>query len=501
MTTFEEFTQYASAGNVVPVFEKLLADTETPVSVYLKVKDESPYSFLLESVEGGEKIGRYSFIGFNPFMKFRIEGRSFSIETYHDDVQVLPSLVQPSDHPLEALKKIFTHVKTVQVPGLPRFSCGAVGYFGYETVQLVEDIPSAVKDELHIPDAVLLFFDVLLVFDNVKHELVLISNAYLDGADRSDSFLRQEYHKAADEVVKLKALLGRPIHAAAGVSSLEGQVESVTSKQEFCEKVEQAKQYILQGDIFQVVLSQRLKLRAQVPPFNLYRTLRAVNPSPYMYYLHLNDFAIVGSSPEMLVRVERGIVETRPIAGTRRRGSTDAEDQDLAKELLHDEKERAEHLMLVDLGRNDLGRISTFGTVQVTEFMAVETFSHVMHLVSSIQGQLRRDLTPIDALFACFPAGTLTGAPKIRAMQIIAELEPVKRGVYGGAIAYLDFSGNLDSCIAIRTVVVKDGTLYFQAGAGIVHDSTPEREYEETLEKLAANLQAVELVRSLGSTR
>jgi anthranilate synthase component 1 len=501
MTTFEEFKQYASAGNVVPVFEKLLADTETPVSVYLKVKDESPYSFLLESVEGGEKIGRYSFIGFNPFMKFRIEGRSFSIETYHDDVQVLPSLVQPSDHPLEALKKIFTHVKTVQVPGLPRFSCGAVGYFGYETVQLVEDIPSAAKDELHIPDAVLLFFDVLLVFDNVKHELVLISNAYLDGADRSDTFLREEYHKAADEVVKLKALLSRPIHAAVGVSSLEGQVESVTSKQEFCEKVEQAKQYILQGDIFQVVLSQRLKLRAQVPPFNLYRTLRAVNPSPYMYFLHLKDFAIVGSSPEMLVRVERGMVETRPIAGTRRRGSTDAEDQHLAEELLHDEKERAEHLMLVDLGRNDLGRISNFGTVQVTEFMAVETFSHVMHLVSSIQGQLRRDLTPIDALFACFPAGTLTGAPKIRAMQIIAELEPVKRGVYGGAIAYLDFSGNLDSCIAIRTVVVKDGTLYFQAGAGIVHDSTPEREYEETLEKLAANLKAVELVRSLGSTR
>lgn len=500
MTSFEEFKQYSSGGNVVPVFERLLADTETPVSVYLKIKDASPYSFLLESVEGGEKIGRYSFIGFNPFMKVSIQGKTFSIETFHDDVKVLPSLVNPTDHPLEALKKIFAHVKTVRVPGLPRFSCGAVGYFGYETVQLVEDIPTGTKDELGIPDAILMFFDVVLVFDNIKHELVLVSNAYLSGTERSDTVLHEEYRKAAEEIIKLKVLLGQPVKEVSGVSSAYGQVEYATSKREFCEKIERSKSYILEGDIFQVVLSQRLKQRAQLLPFDLYRTLRVVNPSPYMYFLHLKDFAIVGSSPEMLVRVEQGIVETRPIAGTRRRGSTEEEDKRLADELLNDEKERAEHLMLVDLGRNDLGRISDFGTVKVSEFMAVETFSHVMHLVSSIRGQLRKELTPLDALFACFPAGTLTGAPKIRAMEIIAELEPVKRGVYGGAIAYLDFSGNMDSCIAIRTVVVKDGTLYFQAGAGIVHDSIPEREYEETLEKLAANLKAVELVPSLQNT-
>lgn len=499
MTSFEEFKQYSLGGNVVPVFERLLADTETPVSVYLKIKEASPYSFLLESVEGGEKIGRYSFIGFNPFMKFSLQGTSFAIETFHDDVQVLPSLVKPTDHPLEALKKIFAHVGTVRVPGLPRFSCGAVGYFGYEAVQLVEDVPVQTTDELQIPDAILMFFDVVLVFDNVKHELVLVSNAYLGEKTHSEDLLSREYKKAVEEIIKLKALLTQPVKSSPGISTVNGRVEYVTSKSEFCEKVERSKKYILEGDIFQVVLSQRLKQRAQLSPIDLYRTLRVVNPSPYMYFLHLKDFAIVGSSPEMLVRVESGIVETRPIAGTRRRGATEEEDRRLADELLNDEKERAEHLMLVDLGRNDIGRISDFGTVQLSEFMTVEKFSHVMHLVSSIRGRLRKGLTPLDALFACFPAGTLTGAPKIRAMEIIAELEPVKRGLYGGTIAYLDFSGNMDSCIAIRTVVVKDGTLYLQAGAGIVHDSTPEREYEETLEKLAANLKAVELVQSLQS--
>lgn len=499
MTSFEEFKQYSLGGNVVPVFERLLADTETPVSVYLKIKDASPYSFLLESVEGGEKIGRYSFIGFNPFMKFSLQETSFAIETFHDDVQVLPSLVKPTDHPLEALKKIFAHVSTVRVSGLPRFSCGAVGYFGYEAVQLVEDVPVQTTDELQIPDAILMFFDVVLVFDNVKHELVLVSNAYLGEKTHSEDLLSREYKKAVEEIIKLKALLTQPVKRSSGISSVNGRVEYVTSKSEFCEKVERSKKYILEGDIFQVVLSQRLKQRAQLSPIDLYRTLRVVNPSPYMYFLHLKDFAIVGSSPEMLVRVESGMVETRPIAGTRRRGATEEEDRRLADELLNDEKERAEHLMLVDLGRNDIGRISDFGTVQLSEFMTVEKFSHVMHLVSSIRGRLRKGLTPLDALFACFPAGTLTGAPKIRAMEIIAELEPVKRGLYGGTIAYLDFSGNMDSCIAIRTVVVKDGTLYLQAGAGIVHDSTPEREYEETLEKLAANLKAVELVQSLQS--
>jgi anthranilate synthase component 1 len=499
MTTFEEFKTYSAGGNVVPVYETLLADTETPVSVYLKVKEISPYSFLLESVEGGETIGRYSFIGFNPFMNVYIHGTSFSIETFHDDVHILPSLVHPLDHPLEALKKLFAHVKTVPLPDLPRFSCGAVGYFGYETVRLVEDIPAVEVDELGIPDAVLMFYDVILVFDNLKHELVLISNAYFESSDRSDATLRAEYEKAAAEIVKLKTLLRTHDLPSFANTHTNGAVESVMTKEAFCANVDRSKRYIEEGDIFQVVLSQRLKQHSRMQPFDLYRTLRVVNPSPYMYFLRCKDFSVIGSSPEMLVRVEDGMVETRPIAGTRRRGATPEEDKKLVEELLNDEKERAEHLMLVDLGRNDLGRISVYGTVDVSQFMAVEKFSHVMHLVSSIRGRLRENLTPIDALYACFPAGTLTGAPKIRAMQIIAELEPVKRGVYGGAIAYIDFSGNMDSCIAIRTIVAKDATLYFQAGAGIVQDSSAEREYEETLEKLAANLKAVELVQSLAT--
>ena len=497
MTSFEDFKKLSSGGNVIPIYETVLADTETPVSVYLKIQDQSPYSFLLESVEGGEKLGRYSFIGFNPFMNVTIREKHFSIETFHDDVKILPSLVHPNDHPLEALKKLFAHIKTVRVPGLPRFSCGAVGYFGYETIQLVEDISAVANDELEIPDALLMFFDVVLVFDNVKHELFLISNAYLSKPNLSDSDLKKEYEKAVAEIDKLKALLEREVPARITAAQANGKLEYVTSKDEYCKSVERSKQYIVEGDIFQVVLSQRLKQQAHVRPVDLYRSLRLVNPSPYMYFLSLKDFAVIGSSPEMLVRVENGIVETRPIAGTRRRGGSPEEDTRLEQELLNDEKEKAEHLMLVDLGRNDLGRISEYGSVNVTQFMTTEKYSHVIHIVSSVQGTLREGLTPIDALFSCFPAGTLTGAPKIRAMQIISELEPVKRGVYGGAIAYLDFSGNMDSCIAIRTIVAKENTLYFQAGAGIVYDSKPEREFEETLEKLGANLQAVERLREI----
>ncbi|MCI0707735.1 MAG: anthranilate synthase component I [Ignavibacteriae bacterium] len=497
MTSFEEFKKLSSGGNVIPIFETVLADTETPVSVYLKIQGESAYSFLLESVEGGEKLGRYSFIGFNPFMNVTIREKRFSIETFHDDVKILPSLVDPDDHPLEALKKLFAHIKTVKVPGLPRFSCGAVGYFGYETVRLVEDIPVPAKDELEIPDSILMFFDVVLVFDNVKHELFLISNAYLSKPNLTDAELKKEYDKAAGEIEKLKSLLQNDMPTALANAESNGKLEYIVSKENFCKSVERSKQYIVEGDIFQVVLSQRLKQKARVRPIDVYRSLRLINPSPYMYFLSLKDFFVIGSSPEMLVRVENGIVETRPIAGTRRRGNSTEEDERLVQELLDDEKEKAEHLMLVDLGRNDLGRISEYATVEVKQFMATEKYSHVIHIVSSVQGKLRDGLTPLDALFSCFPAGTLTGAPKIRAMQIISELEPVKRGVYGGAIAYLDFSGNMDSCIAIRTIVAKEDTLFFQAGAGIVYDSKPEREFEETIEKLGANLQAVERLKEI----
>ncbi|HLF19824.1 MAG TPA: anthranilate synthase component I, partial [Bacteroidota bacterium] len=480
--------------NVIPVFDSLLADTETPVSVYLKLKDESPYSFLLESIEGGENLARYSFLGFDPFMIFEIHGKQFGIKPRHDDVSVVPKLVEDNDHPLDALKKIFAHFKTVRVPGLPRLSGGAVGYFGYETVQLVEDIPIHEKDVLSIPDALLMFCDTVVIFDNVTHRLFLVSNAYLASSDMSESALKKEYSKAIEEITRLKSILKKRITMELSVQHVNGTILFEFPKDQFCRAVERAKHYIVEGDIFQAVISQRLTRAAEVPPFDVYRTLRLINPSPYMYYLNMDGFSVIGSSPEMLVRVDNGVVETRPIAGTRRRGSTQEEDARLQEELLNDEKERAEHLMLVDLGRNDLGRISEFGSVKVTQLMGIEKYSHVIHIVSSIEGKLRKNLSAIDALYSCFPAGTLTGAPKVRAMQIISELEPSKRGVYGGAVGYIDFSGNLDSCIAIRTIVAKEGVLYFQAGAGIVYDSKPEREYEETLEKLGANLRAVEML-------
>jgi anthranilate synthase component 1 len=491
MTTFEEFKNLARQGNIIPIYEELMADTETPVSVYLKIKDESPYSFLLESVEGGEKIGRYTFIGYNPFMVFEIRGKSFSIKPRHPDVQVLPTLVDSSMPPLEALKKIFAHCKTVPIEGLPRFTGGAVGYFGYETVQLLENIPSAPLDDLKLNDATLMFFDTLLVFDAVKRNVVAIANAYIPES-ASDAQLRDEFEKALVELRRLKTLLLKSVTPVVAPAAVTGLLTYSMEKRDFLSNVENAKKLIVEGDIFQVVLSQRMAMRLSADPFSLYRMLRIVNPSPYLYYLNLDGMHIIGSSPELLVRLENGVVETRPIAGTRRRGATPEEDAALEKELLADEKERAEHLMLVDLGRNDIGRISEFGSVEVNQFMTVEKYSHVMHIVSNVRGTLRKGMSAVDALYSCFPAGTLSGAPKIRAMEIIAALEPTKRGVYGGAIGYLDFSGNLDSCIAIRTIVVKDGTAYFQAGAGIVHDSVPEKEYQETLDKIASSVSAVE---------
>ncbi|MGA7160482.1 MAG: anthranilate synthase component I [Bacteroidota bacterium] len=496
MTTFEEFKTLSRGGNIIPIYEELMADTETPVSVYLKVKDESPYSFLLESVEGGEKVGRYTFLGYNPFMVFEIRGKSFSIKPRHPDVQVLPTLVDASMAPLEALKKIFAHCKTVPVDGLPRFTGGAVGYFGYETIQLLEEIPSAKVDSLNWNDATLMFFDTLLVFDAVKRNVSAVANAYIpQGA--SETQLHEEYDKAVAEIEKLKAILKKNVPYEVKAARSIGELKYMIGRDDFLKNVGKAKKYIIDGDIFQVVLSQQMQMTFEGDPFDLYRMLRIVNPSPYLYFLNINGMSIIGSSPELLVRLDNGIVETRPIAGTRRRGATPAEDTRLESELLADEKECAEHLMLVDLGRNDIGRISEYGSVEVTQFMAIEKYSHVMHIVSNIRGKLRKGMSAVDALYSCFPAGTLSGAPKIRAMEIIAELEPNKRGVYGGAVGYLDFSGNLDSCIAIRTMVVKDGVAYFQAGGGIVHDSVPEKEFQESLDKVAATLTAVEHLRKL----
>ncbi len=489
MISFEEFKKLSESGNVIPLYDEILADTETPVSVYLKARNESPYSFLLESVEGGEDVGRYSFIGFNPFMNFIIRGSSFEIQTRHSDVAALPALAKGFSHPLDALKAIFKHCNTAHVEGLPRLASGAVGYFGYETIQLLENIPSAKIDELQLDDSLLLFLDTLFVFDNVKRKLLFVSNSYISSTD--DESLKSEYEKAKSEIEKMKAILKQSISLEIQKADV-GPIQQRTNKEQYEALVEKSKEYIIAGDVFQVLPSHRMKRKFDGDPFSIYRMLRLINPSPYMYYFSLNGLHIIGSSPELLVRVENGIVKTRPLAGTRRRGKSAEEDDLLEKDLLSDQKEIAEHLMLIDLGRNDIGRISEFGNVDVTEYMVIEKYSHVMHIVSNVKGKLKKELSAIDALFSCFPAGTLSGAPKIRAMEIIAELEPVKRGIYGGAIGYLDFSGNLDSCIAIRTTIVKDGYAYFQAGAGIVYDSVPEKEYQETLIKMDAVIKSVE---------
>ncbi|CUS77307.1 anthranilate synthase, component I [Candidatus Kryptobacter tengchongensis] len=490
---YETFKILTEKGNIIPVYESLLADTETPVSVYMKIRDKSKFSFLFESVEGGEKIARYSFIGFQPFLLFEVRGNNFKIKILDDKFSFVEEKIKGESHPLEALKKILSLFKSVSVDELSRFTCGAVGYFGYESVSLVEKIPQAEIDDIGAPDIFLMFFDTILVFDNLKRKIFLISNVYKNG-DETESELKDKYLTALGKITEIKSFLKKRLNTEISKAELDTEPKFNMTREEFIEKVKRVKEYIINGDIFQAVLSQRCERKIDADPFDIYRMLRVVNPSPYMYFLDADDFKIIGSSPELLVRAENGIVETRPIAGTRRRGKNPDEDARLEAELLSDEKEKAEHLMLVDLGRNDIGKISYFGTVKVDQFMVIERYSHVMHIVSNISGKLREDVSPIEALYACFPAGTVTGAPKIRAMEIIAELEPTKRGIYGGAIGYIDFSGNIDSCIAIRTIVMKGNKAYFQAGAGIVHDSIPEREYQETLDKLEALFKAVELL-------
>ncbi len=488
-TQYEELKSLAESGNVIPVYESLLVDTETPVSVYMKIRDRSEYSFLFESVEGGEKIARYSFIGFNPFMTFEVRNFDYKVKIFDEKFSFIEDEIKDIKHPLDAINKIISNFKSVRVGELPRFTCGAVGYFGYESVSLIEKIPRIEKDDIGAPDIFLMFFDSLLVFDNLKRKIFIISNVY-----KNSENLKDGYYRAIGKITEIKSFLKRRINPELSKVEIDEDFKFNMSREEFIEKVNRIKEYIANGDIFQAVFSQRAERRIEGDPFDIYRTLRVVNPSPYMYFLNVGDIKIIGSSPELLVRVEDGIVETRPIAGTRRRGNTVEEDEKLERELLNDEKERAEHLMLVDLGRNDIGKISYFGTVKVDQFMVVEKYSHVMHIVSNISGKLRDDVSPVEALYSCFPAGTVTGAPKIRAMEIIAELEPSKRGVYGGAIGYIDFSGNIDSCIAIRTIVIKGNKAYFQAGAGIVYDSVPEREYQETIDKLGATFKAVELL-------
>jgi anthranilate synthase component 1 len=469
----KEIQRLREYGNVIPVYKSVIADLLTPVSAFLKLEKNRPYAFLLESVEGGETVARYSFLGCDPFF----------VSRYRKG--------QPAAEYMQNLRAMPKRFRSVSVPNLPPFTGGAVGYFGYDMVRTIEDIPDTGRDDLAIDDAVLMFYKTILAFDHLRHQIHIISNLLVD---ESKDPIETQYKQAEDDIRRVEALLRSPLEPPpSNHNNDEIHVRSNFEKSDYLKAVNRAKEYIAAGDIFQVVLSQRFEVDLKTPPFEIYRALRIVNPSPYMYFLKMPDATIVGSSPEMLVKIQGQDAFYRPIAGTRPRGSSDEQDEKLAQELLADEKERAEHIMLVDLGRNDLGRVCKYGTVRVEDLMFIERYSHVMHLVSALRGQLPENVDRLDTMMACFPAGTVSGAPKVRAMEIIDELESTRRGVYSGAIMYLDFSNNLDSCIAIRTLVVKGDKGYIQAGGGIVADSIPEAEYMETVNKSRALIRAIQL--------
>ncbi|MGA2906776.1 MAG: anthranilate synthase component I [Terracidiphilus sp.] len=515
----KEFLDLARTHTLVPVCRTLMADLETPVSAFLRAAWPERECFLLESVEGGEQVGRYTFIGLTPFKRIVARGRQIAItegrETTHIEGDIFA-----------VLRDALGGHKPARLKGLPPFTAGAVGYFAYDAVRQIERLPTLAKDELHVPDACLLFFDEVLAFDHVRKEIMLVVTA-----DVSKGKAPAAYDRALKRLHRLERRLTQPLpdlerkrDRKKPRPSSKLKVKHRIAKNDYMAAVERSKEYIRAGDAFQVVISQRFDVDPGVDSFQVYRALRTVNPSPYMFFLRFSldgplgatavsspkhsskrskgpedhlPLELAGSSPELLVRVHQGKVEYRPIAGSRPRGATEAKDDALAEEMLHDEKERAEHVMLVDLGRNDVGRVSRFGSVKVDKLMFVERYSHIMHIVSSIEGRLRPDLTAVDALRACFPAGTLSGAPKVRAMEIIEELEPARRGTYGGAVLYADFSGNLDSCISIRSMLRVGGKGSVQAGAGIVADSVPETEHQESLNKAQAVLRAIERAREM----
>jgi len=485
--SLEQFRELAQRGNLIPVARQILADMETPVSAFRKI-DSGNYAFLLESVEGGEQWGRYSFLGSNPSLVVCARGDRVEI-LRGEGSEILPEIHDP----FAALRWLLKDYRAVTVPGLPRFTGGLVGFLGYDAVRHLERLPSLTQADLEIPEALFLLTDTLLIFDNVTHRITVVSNAIV--REQSPSEVERAYRESQQKIEAIIAALRRPMGALAGSAgrSASEEPESTFTRPRFCDAVRRAKEYIQAGDVIQVVLSQRLALRTGADPFDVYRALRIVNPSPYMYYLRLGELKIVGSSPEMLVRLEGDRIDLRPIAGTRPRGGTEEEDRGLAAELVADPKERAEHIMLVDLGRNDVGKVAQTGSVTVPTLMSVERYSHVMHLVSHVRGLAEPGRTAFDVLGACFPAGTVTGAPKVRAMEIIEELEPTRRGPYAGAVGYVSFTGNLDTCITIRTILFSRGMAFIQAGAGIVADSDPEREYEETMNKARALRRAIEL--------
>ncbi len=508
---YKEFLRLSRGATLVPVAKSISADLLTPVSAFLAVADGEPDAFLLESVEGGEKIGRYTFLGVRPFLRLESRGAEIKIERGG-------KIERRTGNVFEVIKELLQQHRPAALEDLPPFTAGAVGYCAYDIVRRLEDIGEHAADDLDVPDCVLMFFDRVLAFDHLRHQIHIVASA-----DLTRESPNAAYARAVRDITRIekKLLAGwKPAHWRKPHTQSKLKVKPRTSKAKFLESVHRAKEYITAGDIFQVVLSQRWDFEPGVAPLDLYRALRTVNPSPYMYFLRfgaekgprqrnskptprskryqLSTLHVLGSSPEMLVRAAAGgrKLEYRPIAGTHPRGRDEADDAALEKKMLADEKERAEHLMLVDLGRNDLGRVSEYGSVKVRDLMYVERYSHVMHLVSALEGRLRPELNAMDAFAACFPAGTLSGAPKVRAMQIIEELEPTRRGVYGGSVLYADFAGNLDSCIAIRTLLMKGKKAYLQAGAGIVADSDPQREFEETENKAQAVLRAVEMARS-----
>ena len=483
-----DFLKLSRKHSLVPVYRTITADLETPVSAFLRIASEEPEAFLLESVEGGEHVGRYTFIGIEPYKKMVSRGQNITVQEGKKRRAFIGDI-------FEELKKALSGHTPARLPALPPFTAGAVGFFSYDVVRQIEKLPTIAKDELGVPDACLMFFDQVLAFDHVKKEIHLIVTAELAREPRKGAYQRSVRRLDKMERRLAQALPKQKRKKPAGALKLT----SRTSKPAFLKSVAKVKEYVASGDVFQCVLSQRFDCIPDVDAFDVYRALRIVNPSPYMYFLRFDleksGAHIVGSSPELLVRVHGRTVEYRPIAGTRPRSANEAQDRAMEADLRADEKEVAEHIMLVDLGRNDVGRVSEFGSVRVKDLMFVERYSHVMHLVSALEGELRKDLAPIDAFKACFPAGTLSGAPKIRAMEIIEELEPARRGVYGGSILYADFSGNLDSCIAIRTLFMNGKQGHIQAGAGIVADSVPEKEFEECRNKAQAVVRAIERAR------
>lgn len=494
-----EVSELAKEYNLIPIVRTMMADTETPIRLFHHFHEER-YAFLLESVEGGMKWARYSFIGTSPFLL--VEGKQGKLR-----IEEQGEVSEITGNPMAYLRERLAAYKSPSLPDLPRFTGGAVGFFGYDLLQYYEALPKHRHDDLQMNDVQFMFCDQLIAFDHVKQQIKIITNAHIPkGATNKQ--IAEAYQIACRKIDQTMARLHKPLPSAIGMryhpvtEQIDlGTIQSNVSKDEYMTRVEKAKQYIQDGDIMQVVLSQRFEIATDISPLQVYRVLRTLNPSPYMYYLKMDDEVIVGTSPELLVRVEGDRIETRPIAGTRPRGQTTEEDLALEQELLADSKELAEHLMLVDLGRNDIGKVAEYGSVQLDSFKQIERYSHVMHMVSNVSGQLRSDCDFFDAIVSCLPAGTVSGAPKLRAMEIIAELEKEARGAYAGAIGYLGFSGNLDTCITIRTIIFKHGKAYVQAGGGIVIDSVPEKEYEETVNKAKALLTAIRIAEKMNAVK